>query len=298
MATLWRAAARERAAEAAYPPKGRFVTVDGVRMHAIVEGEGPDIVLIHGASGSVRDFDMGLIARLSRRYRVIAVDRPGFGWSDAAPQGTGIHEDARLIRGVAASLGAARPVVFGHSYGGAVALAWALDAPGTVAALVLLSAPSHPWDTPLDLLYVIASARWLRRIAVPLVTAWVPKTVVAGYARSNFAPQPMPEGYVQAFGAEMSLRRRLFYRNARQRADLWSEIAAMAPAYPSLKLPIEALHGDADSIVGLDLHAAKLARDVPSVHLVALPGIGHMPHHVVPEDVVAAIDRAASRALA
>ena len=241
---------------------------------------------------------MGLIARLSRRYRVIAVDRPGFGWSDAAPQGTGIHEDARLIRGVAASLGAARPVVFGHSYGGAVALAWALDAPGSVAALVLLSAPSHPWDTPLDLLYVIASARWLRRIAVPLVTAWVPRTVVAGYARSNFAPQPMPEGYVQAFGAEMSLRRRLFYRNARQRADLWSEIAAMAPAYPSLKLPIEALHGDAGSIVGLDLHAAKLARDVPSVHLVALPGIGHMPHHVVPEDVVAAIDRAASRALA
>lgn len=293
--TLWRAAGREAAAMAAYPPEGQFVTVDGVRMHAVVAGTGRDLVLIHGASGSVRDFTTGLMPQLARHYRVIAVDRPGFGWSDPSPKSRSIHEDARLIRGVAATLGAARPIVLGHSYGGAVALAWAVDAPGTVAALVLASAPSHPWDTPLDRLYAVTSAPYLRRIVVPLIAAWVPDRVVAHSVRQVFLPQPMPLGYVEAFGAAMSLRRQTLYLNALERADLLAEIRAMVPAYPGLRLPIEAIHGDADTTVGLHIHAERLARDVPGAHLVTLPGIGHMPHHVAPGAVVAAIDRAAAR---
>jgi pimeloyl-ACP methyl ester carboxylesterase len=294
--TLRRAAQREAAAEAAYPPQGQFVTVDGVRMHAVVTGAGPDLVLVHGASGSVRDFNAGFTQRLSARYRVIAVDRPGFGWSDPSPRSHSIHEDARLIRGAVAALGADRPIVLGHSYGGAVALAWAVDAPETVGALVMLSAPSHPWETPLDTLYRITSAPYLRRIAVPLIAAWVPDSVVAANVRSVFPPQAMPEGYVAAFGAAMSLRRPALYLNAEERADLLSEIAALVPAYPALTTPIEAVHGDADTIVGLHIHAERLAQDAPTDHLVTLPGIGHMPHHVAPSAVIEAIDRAAARA--
>jgi pimeloyl-ACP methyl ester carboxylesterase len=294
-ATLWRASAREALAEANYPPQGQFVTVGGVRMHAVVAGAGREVVLIHGASGSVRDFNAGFMQRLAEHYRVIAVDRPGFGWSDASPHGHSIHEDARLIRGAVAALGATRPIVLGHSYGGAVALAWAVDAPETLSALVMLSAPSHPWDTPLDRLYVITSAPYLRRIAVPLISAWVPDGVVEANVRAVFAPQAMPEGYVEAFGAAMSLRRQVLYLNAQERAGLLSEIKALVPAYPALRMPIEALHGDADTTVGLHIHAEKLMRDAPTDHLVVLPGIGHMPQHVVPEAVIEAIDRAAAR---
>lgn len=295
-ATLWRASVREAWAEAAYPADGQLVTVEGIKLHAVVAGHGRDLVLIHGASGSARDFSPAFLARLTDRYRVIAVDRPGFGWSDPAPGGTGIHDNARLIQGVAAALGARRPIVLGHSYGGAVALAWAVDAPETMAALVLASAPSHTWDTPLSTFYRFTSTPYLRRIAVPLITAWLPKNVVAAAASEVFAPNPVPGGYLAAFGAEMSLRRQTLYVNAAERAALLPQVRAMVPAYPLLAMPVEAVHGDADTTVGLAIHSQPLARAADTVRLTVLPGIGHMPHHVAPEAVVAAIDRAAHRA--
>lgn len=295
-ATLWRASVREAEAEAAYPPQGRFVTVDGVRMHAVVSGQGRDLVLIHGLSGSARDFSAGFIARLADRYRVIAVDRPGYGWSGAAEGPGGIHDDARLVRGAAAALGASRPIVLGHSYGGAVALAWAGDAPETMAALVLVSAPSQPRDTPLSTYYRLTSTPYLRRIAVPLITAWLPDPVVERAAAEVFAPNPVPEGYLAGFGAVMTLRRQTLYINAAARAALLPQIGAMAPGYPRLAMPIEAVHGDADTTVGLPIHSVPLARQAATVNLTVLPDIGHMPHHVAPEAIVAAIDRAAARA--
>ncbi|MGL4279417.1 MAG: alpha/beta fold hydrolase [Albidovulum sp.] len=295
-ATLWRASVREAEAEAAYPPEGQFVTIDGVRMHAVVAGQGRDLVLIHGLSGSVRDFSAGFIARLTGRYRVIAVDRPGYGWSAPAEGPGGIHEDARLIRGVAAALGASQPIVLGHSYGGAVALAWATDAPEAMAALVLVSAPSQPWDTPLSTYYRLTSTPILRRVAVPLITAWLPQGPVDAAAAEVFAPDPVPEGYLAGFGAGMTLRRQTLYINAAARAALLSEIRALAPRYPRLAMPIEAVHGDADTTVGLGIHSQPLARAAETVRLAVLPGIGHMPHHVAPEAIVAAIDRAAQRA--
>ena len=85
--TQYRATVRERAAEAAYPPLGQFIEVDGRRVHALVVGEGPDLVLIHGSSGHVRDFTFSFIDQVKDRYRVIALDRPGLGHSDALPKG-------------------------------------------------------------------------------------------------------------------------------------------------------------------------------------------------------------------
>ena len=52
--TLWKARANEARAEAAYPPEGQIISVDGVDVHAVVRGAGPDLVLIHGSSGSTR----------------------------------------------------------------------------------------------------------------------------------------------------------------------------------------------------------------------------------------------------
>ena len=71
--THWRASAREAAAEAAYPPEGQLLTIEGRQIHAVMRGEGPDLVLIHGSSGSVRDFTFGLMPELIKRYRVIAI---------------------------------------------------------------------------------------------------------------------------------------------------------------------------------------------------------------------------------
>jgi hypothetical protein len=93
--THWRASAREAAAEAAYPPTGAFLTVDGLRLHYEVKGQGPDLVMIHGASGSLRDLTFSLRDRLTDRYRVIVIDRPGLGHSDSLPCGPSPRHQGR-----------------------------------------------------------------------------------------------------------------------------------------------------------------------------------------------------------
>ena len=69
-------------AEAENPPKGRFVEVNGVRLHYVERGDGDPIVLLHGNGSMVEDFECsGLIDIAAKQYRVIAFDRPGFGHS-------------------------------------------------------------------------------------------------------------------------------------------------------------------------------------------------------------------------
>ena len=57
----------------------------GRRIHYVQEGTGPDLVLLHGAGGNVREFTFDLVGRLSDQFRVTVFDRPGMGYSDRVP---------------------------------------------------------------------------------------------------------------------------------------------------------------------------------------------------------------------
>lgn len=296
-AVLLVARQNEARANVQFPPTGQIVMVEGTPIHAHVEGTGPDLVLIHGASGSTRDFTFDLVARLRNRYRVIVLDRPGLGHSARLGQGhESIFAQARVLQQAAAQLGATRPIVLGHSYGGAVALAWAVESPQTLAALVPLGAASGVWQGGLSGLYQITSHPVLRHISVPLLTAFVPQSYVDASITSVFEPDPVPRGYGAQIGAPLTLRRSTLTANAHQRSTLKSEIAAMVPRYGEISVPVEIVHGQADTIVPIDVHSEKLAQAIPGAHLTRLPGIGHMPHHADPQAVIAAIDRAAQRA--
>lgn len=294
-ATLWRGRRRAAAAEAAYPATGAFVTVGRQRVHYVQAGHGPDLVLIHGASGSVRDFGFGMMQALSARWRVTAFDRPGLGWSDPLPGGeTALAAQVAVLRGAAAALGLRDPLLAGQSYGGAVALAWALEAPPP--ALVLIAAPALPWPGSFDPWYRLNSHPALRRLIVPLASAWVPQAHVDRVIGSIFTPDPVPEGYVETIGAALSVRPATLAANVAQVNDLRPQLVAMAPRYAGLRLPVEIVHGDADTIVPLAVHSQPLAGLLPQAALSVLAGAGHMPHHSRLPQVLAAIDRAAGRA--
>jgi pimeloyl-ACP methyl ester carboxylesterase len=290
--THWRASARETAAEAAYPASGDFVTVDGKRLHYEVKGQGPDLVLIHGASGSLRDMTFSLRDRLTDRYRVIAVDRPGLGHSDPLDD-LSLLAQARFIKAGVAQLGVTEPIVLGQSYGGAVALAWALD--GGPRALVLVSSPSMPWPGKLDIWYRATSNAVGRALVVPLASAFVPDSYVRSAIDGVFAPDPVPEGYDNFLGTPLTLRRETLAANVTQVNTLRAELVTMEPRYPSLTLPIELVHGSADTIVPLQIHSGPVSQLLPNATLTVIPGAGHMPHHSHQDQVIAAIDRAALR---
>ncbi len=275
-------------------PAGAFRVVDGVPIHFVRMGRGRPVVLLHGASGNLNDMTFRLAPRLADRFEVIALDRPGHGSSGLPPGGgVSINDQAALLRGAVADLGIERPIVVGHSYGGSVALAWAVDAPDSLSGLALLAAPSEVWEGGLGVTNGI--------LASPLTgppLAWaLPHLVSRGFAEraltSVFAPQSPPPGYLAHLDLSLVLQPASLRENARQLTALKEELRPMIPAYPGLALPVELVHGEADLTVPLDIHSAVLARQIPHARLTRLPGIGHMVHQVATDEVVAAVQRLA-----
>lgn len=295
--TTWRAAQNEARSEAAFPPEGQIVDVDGVSVHAVVMGEGPDVVLIHGSSGNTRDMTFALAPILAEHFRVIVFDRPGLGYSSSFnPDGETIVEQAEILQEAAARLGADKPIVAGQSYGGSVSLAWAVTRPENISALVLIAPAAIPWETPLDGFNRMAATPAGNALALPLISAFIPEWYVEKALDRVFSPQTAPEGYSDHFGPGLTIRSASMHANAKQRANLLEEVRALQPRYKDIDVPTEIVHGTADTTVGLGWHSHRLIEQIPSAELIELPGIGHMPQVVAAPEVAAAIDRAAQRA--
>lgn len=292
-----RATDREQAAEAAFPPTGQLLQVDGTTVHAHVQGSGPDLVLIHGASGNTRDFTFALVDRLAQDYRVIAFDRPGLGWTDdLGARGISPLEQARLLQSAADQLGVRRPIVMGHSYGGSVAMAWGLTDTPDVAALVIVSGATMPWPGGLGPFYAVTGTRLGGATLVPAITAFVSPERAEAVVDGIFAPGPAPEGYAEYVGVALSMRRHSLRANGQQVWGLKPYVTRMSEEYPKLNLPVEIVHGTADTTVPADIHAIPLSKLLPDAQLTLLPDVAHMPHHTNPEAVIDAIHRAAIRA--
>jgi pimeloyl-ACP methyl ester carboxylesterase len=291
--------------EAAHPAAGRLVEVTGGRLHVLeigpLEPRNPlgaaasetelPIVLIHGASGNLQDLRVALGDRLAVNRRVVLVDRPGHGWSDR-PGGVADASPARqaaLIAQALERIGLTRFVLLGHSLGGAIATAFALDYPDRLAGLVLLAPVTHPWVGGLAWYNAILSTPvvgplFARTLALPLGTL-----LLDGGAASAFEPQSAPSAYVDRAAIGLVLRPSQFLANAQDIAALKGFVTAQAPRYGEIAVPTVILTGTADTTVSPRIHARAIAAAVPGARLVVLEGVGHMPHHTNADDVVAAI---------
>ena len=286
---------KTRAVEAEYPPLGQFIEVDGVRLHVVIRGEGEPLLLLHGNGSNVLDLECaGLIDRAAERYRVIAFDRPGFGYSER-PRSTVWTPDAqaRLIHSALKQLGVERPIVAAHSMGTQVALALATQFPDDVKSLALLSGyyfPSVRVDAIInsapalpivgDLLRTTISP-WLGRIAWPLMT------------RRLFAPSEITPSF-RAYPVWMSLRPTALRAAAAEMLLAITGAASLSKRYRDLKVPVVIMAGTDDRYVDAGWNSVRLHGEVEGSELTLAPGAGHMVHHIVPEEVMAAIDAAAA----
>jgi pimeloyl-ACP methyl ester carboxylesterase len=280
--------------EARYPPAGPFVAVDGGRLATIQDGpaDGPPIVLLHGASANASD-PMEGVGRLiaARGYRVIAFDRPGFGWSDriAGAEAAAPSVQARLIAEALDRMGVGPAIVFGHSWAGSLALALTLDRPDRVSALALAAPVAMPMpDRMPDLpwywrLAVQPPVAWLlsRTLGPPLAQRFLPEA-----AKRVFQPQPPLAAYAEASRAALVLRPGTLLANVQDLLGLPGALAAQSPRYSEIRVPTLVISGEADPIVRSEAQAVPLARAVPGARLVLLPGIGHMLQYVAAERVV------------
>ena len=285
-----------RRAERRSPPVGRFVEVDGVRLHYTERGEGPPVLLLHGNGTMVEDWLIsGLPAWLMQRHRVIVLDRPGFGHSERprdrlwTPQA-----QAALVAGALRRIGVERPVVVGHSWGTMVALALAQEHPEAVSGLVLVSGYYVPT--------VRADVLLLSPPAIPLLgdvlrytlSPLLARLMWPGMVRKLFAPAPVTQGFRDDFPREMALRPWQIRAAAEDTALMVPGAASLRRRYKEMRLPVAILAGDGDKVVE-QKQARALHAALPDSTLEVVPGTGHMLHHLATGRVAEAVLRLAER---
>ena len=280
-------------AERDNPPMGRFIDVDGVRLHYIDRGSGEPVVLLHGNGSMIQDFESsGLIEMVAKKYRVIVFDRPGFGHS-TRPRSTiwSAEAQADLIHSALMQMGITRAKVFGHSWGTTVALAFALKYPTAVAGLVLASGYYYPTaraDVPL-----------LSGPAVPVIGDVISHTVAPIISRllwpllmrKMFGPLNVPDKF-KGFPKEMAVRPSQIRASAAETALMIPTAFALRGEYETLKMPVVIVAGEQDRVVDIDQQSARLHKDIKQSKFRRVANTGHMVHQSETALVMMAIDEA------
>jgi pimeloyl-ACP methyl ester carboxylesterase len=285
--------------EAALPPAGRFVDVPGARLHVVERGQGPVLLLVHGLAGQLCHFTYGIVDQLATQYRVVAVDRPGSGYSVRSPgTSAALGAQADVLAALIEALQLGRPVVVGHSLGGALALALAQRHPQRVAGLALVAPLTHmvqgvsPAFKGLEI-----TKPWLRTIV-----AWTLAVPVSIAKRDEllgmvFGPEAVPRDYATRGGGLLGLRPSHFIAASTDLVAIPEDLPGIMQRYGTMQLPVSILFGRSDRLLNPHDQGEALAAELPGAQLTLVDG-GHMLPITAPDRTAQFIREAAARALA
>lgn len=288
-----------RKVEAALPPAGRFVDVPGARLHVVERGQGPALLLVHGLAGQLSHFTYGIVDQLATQYRVVAVDRPGSGYSVRSSGASAtLGAQADVLAALIDTLQLGRPVVVGHSLGGAVALALAQRHPERVAGLALVAPLTHMVQRGSPAFKGLEITKpWLRAfvawtLAVPVSIA--KREEVLGLV---FGPDAVPPDYATRGGGLLGLRPSHFIAACADLVAIPEYLPEIVKHYRTMKLPVSILHGRSDRILNSKEQGEVLAAQLPGAQFTLVDG-GHMLPVTAPDRTAQFIRQAAARALA
>lgn len=280
-----------------YPQaESKFIQVEGARVHFVIKGSGRPVVLIHGNPGSCEDWAR-LYTPLATHFCAFAFDRPGHGHSDRSNQNGNVTVEvqARLLNSALAQLGVERPILVGHSWGGALALIYALSHPEDVSGLVLLAPAVYQSDDGVSFLSKLPA--WpvigdiLNALFTPLLSARLVRTDLA----KAFAPDKVPGSYLRHTLAEWTRPKKVKWYSIDD-ALLNASLAKFSPHYAELRVPVSIVTGDSDLIVPANENALRLAQVLPHAKLQVLKKVGHQIPFVRPEAVMGAVEMVAEMA--
>jgi pimeloyl-ACP methyl ester carboxylesterase len=254
---------------------GRLLVVGERRVHLVEEGSGPPVLLVHGFAGSTFDWEEHLLPQLAVRYRTVAIDLYGMGFSERSPDlEYGFDLWLEQLASTLDALQIERASLIGHSLGGAIVARFASDRPHRVDRLVLVAglAPSAVWETPW----------WFLAMATP---------GVGELLVSRLDHLPALPGFSDAYHERAAAAYRLA---GSRRAVLTyvrrgAEFARLREAYPRIRCPALFIHGTRDDNVP---YAAveRVVSLVPDGRLVAIEGGGHWLMRDFPDRLLAELD--------
>jgi pimeloyl-ACP methyl ester carboxylesterase len=295
------AANTARKAEAAVPPCGQFIEIDGQRLHYVdTGGTGPAIVMIHGLGGTLWNYTYALVDKLSGEFRVIAVDRPGSGYSarpDDAPAKLSAQADtlAKFMR----ALGLKQPLLVGHSLGGALSLAIALDHPDCAGALAMIAPLTHAQDdVPEPFRGLVINSRVMLKII-----AWtlaIPMSIRGGpvLLKIIFGPDAVPVDFPTRGGGLLGLRPKSFYNTSSDLVAVNEDLPGLMSRYGGLTIPLGMIYAKGDRILDYRQQGEAMKQKCPALDLVLLNEHGHMLPVTSPDNTADLIRRVAARRLA
>lgn len=272
----------------------KFVTVDDARLHFVIKGTGRPVVLIHGNPGSCQDWT-NLYGPLASQYCAFAFDRPGHGHSDR-PNHRPITVDvqAQMLHTALQELNVEQPILVGHSWGGALALAYALEFQDELAGLVLLAPAAYESDDGVSFLTKLPALPVIGDLINFIFTPLLGASVVREDLQKAFSPDPVPKRYLRHVLSEWTRPRKVKWYSVDD-ALLNESLPKFTDRYSEIRVPVTIVTGDSDQIVPANENAHRLYGALPHAELVVLEKTGHQIPFTQPKAVAEAIGRVAAK---
>ncbi|MGW5277714.1 alpha/beta fold hydrolase [Streptomyces sp. NPDC004044] len=270
----------------------RFIHAGGLRQHAVIGGDGPPLLLIHGWPQNWYAWRM-LMPELARKYTVIAVDQRGIGLTDKPKDGYDTRTLANDLIALMDALGHQRFAVAGHDTGMLVGYALAADHPDRVERVVLAEVPGPPTLKASPPMFIDeAHNNKLWHIPFNRVDHKLTEQLVSGREANFFGyefavqggklPREAMDYYVRLLSNPESLRSSFgFYR-------AWDATLAQNEerGKTNLTMPVLAVGGADSWGAGVGKAMKDLADDVQSV---VIPGAAHWVAEHAPEEMLTAL---------
>jgi pimeloyl-ACP methyl ester carboxylesterase len=258
------------------PADGAFIDVPGARIHYVDRGAGRPIVLLHGLGAQLRNFAYGVADELASEHRVILMDRPGSGYSVPTGDLPGILDQAAIVAAFIDELGLDRPLLVGHSLGGAIALAVATHHPDAISGLALLAPLTQPADAmPAPIASAIKHGGLGRKAFANLLGTPLAQATFGLRWGKIFAPEPVPADFATRGGAALGNRPMSVDAAMLEMASVDGDMAAVAARYGSLSLPVAMLYGRDDHAVDPAVDGERAREAIAGASLEMTEG-GHM----------------------
>ena len=269
-------------ATAAFWPRAetsRFVEVGDIDFHVQVSGTGEDVLLLHGAGASAHSF-AGLAARLNERYRVIAPDLPGQGFTTLLPvEAVGLVPFADYLSELMSALEATPRWIIGHSAGAALGAQYALDTDTLPNGILCINGAFNPFGSIAAPLFS-KTAKWFAR------SNWLPKALASPALRWR-ATGSMLADTGSAVDPLMSRCYDTLLGNPDHIAGTLRMMAGwdlppLLRRLSSLQAPVWLAAAEDDRTIPPE-RSTSVAQDLPLARSVRIPGLGHLAHEEDPD---------------
>jgi pimeloyl-ACP methyl ester carboxylesterase len=267
---------------------GRHVTVDGVKLRVYQQGNGPDVLFLHGSIGNLEDFETVMPA-LAKQFRVTSIDRIGHGYSEMAPDKANIASNTAYTEKLIQVLKLNDVIVVGHSYGGSIALKMALDkTPGT-RGYVLIAPAAYPFTSTRLIEHVLATPSIGKGLLV-MLRPFIAEPMLKNALLYSLKPNVKDvDPTFMEFRLKLWNNTGILYTRVQQTSDVIAELAQMSTQYQNIQQPVTILLGDSEPHRDIAADCHRLVKAIPDSKLTMVKGSGHYIQYKDPQTVIDAI---------